>query len=232
MFGRPLTPRVRELAYATIAASIAGGVCFFWLDLHVDHVFGMTPLALVGRGDALPSVPAVWQLVTYPFFVLNPIGLVLGTLVYGWFASDLERAWGAALFVERWVTLTVGVALITALASIPLAVLRDHTLFGPTALLEGLVVAWGLTFPTRQVRLWFLLPITGQMLAWITGAFVVLSAVFGGPDAAPFSIPAAVSVGLAVGMVRFDLSLRRLWLIAKRRRIERELQKVRRDSLH
>lgn len=232
MFGGLDAPLTRQLAYATIAASIAGGIATFWMGLDVAPLFGMTPAALVGGGDVLPFVPALWQLVSYPFFVLEPISLVLGVIVYGWFSSDLERAWGRGAYLERWLTLVAGVALVDAVLAIPFPALRHVTLFGPAPVLEGLVVAWGLTFPTRTVRLWILLPVTGQMLAWITGGIVVLSAVFAGPEGALLSVPALASVALAVAIARYDFSGRRLWLLYQRRRVERELDRIRRDRLH
>jgi hypothetical protein len=231
-FGLGGAPFTRQLVYVTVAVSIAAAIATGWMGYDVAPLFGMTPSALVGGSDALPHVPALWQLVTYPFFVLDPIALVLGVIVYGWWSSDLERQWGRALYVERWATLVIGVAAIDAAFAIAWPALRGVTVFGPTALLEGLVVAWGLTFPTRTVRIWLVLPITGRALAWIAGGIVVLVAVFGGPDAALASIPALASVGLAVAMVRWDLSLRRLWLLHRRRAIQRELDRIRRDGLH
>ena len=234
LFGGAGASFTRQLSYLTLACSIAAGIATFWMELGVVVVslFGMTPIALVGGGAMLPYVPALWQLVSYPFFVLDPVALVLGVIVYGWWAGDLERQWGRALFVERWLTLVIGVALVDALFALAFPVLREQTLFGPTALLEGLVVAWGLAFPTRTVRIWLVLPITGQMLAWITGGLVVLSALFGGPMGVLLAIPALTSVALAVAMVRWDFSMRRVWLLYQRQRIQRELDRIRRDDLH
>lgn len=234
LFGGVGARFTRQLSYVTLACSIVAGIATYWMGLGetVLALFGMTPIALVGRGEMLPSVPALWQLVSYPFFVLDPVALVLGVIVYGWWAGDLERQWGTPLFVERWLTLVVGVALVDAIFAIPFPFLRGTPLFGPTALLEGLVVAWGLTFPTRTVRMWLVLPITGQMLAWITGGLVVLSALFGGPMGALLAIPALTSVALAVAMVRWDFSMRRFWLLYQRQRIQRELDRIRRDQLH
>lgn len=234
LFGGLGAPLTRQISYVTLACSIAAGIATYWMELGdvVSALFGMTPRALVGGSDLLPYVPALWQLVSYPFFVLDPVALVLGVIVYGWWAGDLERQWGRPLFAERWLTLVVLVALVDALFAVFFPVLRDVTLFGPTALLEGLVVAWGLTFPTRTVRVWLVLPVTGQMLAWITGGLVVVSALFGGPYGALVAIPSLTAVALAVAMVRWDFSMRRVWLLYRRQRIQRELDRIRKDELH
>jgi hypothetical protein len=222
-----LTPRVRQLVIATVAASIAGGVASAWLGLPVIAWVGLTPSALWGAGSALPGVPALWQLASYPFFALGPFDLILSALTYGWFAGDLERAWGGRLFVDRWWTLALGVAAATTLGAIVFPPLRDFTVVGPSPVLEGLLVAWGLTFPYRQIRILFFIPITGQQMVWLTVALVGLSAVFGGPGAFPFLVPQIAAIALGFTVARTQLSLRYLALRISRWRIERALDRER-----
>lgn len=212
---------------ATFVASIAGGIAWAWLGLPVRAWVGLTPAALWGAGEALPGVPALWQLASYPFFALGPFDLVLAALTYGWFAGDLERAWGGSLFIDRWWTIALGVATATALGAILLPPLRDFTLVGPSPVLEGLLIAWGLTFPYRRIRIMLFFPITGQQLVWLTVALVGLSAVFGGPDTFPFLVPQLAAIGLGFTVARTRFSLGRIVLEVRRRRVARALDRER-----
>lgn len=223
-----LTPRVRQLVIATAALSLAAGFASAWLALPVIEWVGLTPAALWGGGDALPGIPALWQVASYPFFTLSPWSLIFAVLTYGWFAGDLERAWGGRLFVDRFWLLTLGVAGATVLGALLFPPLRDFTLVGPSPVLEALLIAWGLTFPHRTIRILLFIPITGHQMVWLTVALVVLSAVFGGPALFPFLVPQLAGIALGFAIARTPLSLRRIALHARRVWLARALDRERR----
>lgn len=52
--------------------------------------------------------------------------------------------------------------------------------FGPSAALAALAVAWGRENANAQMRLYFVLPISGRVLVWITLGFCVLGVFFPG----------------------------------------------------
>lgn len=229
-WGLVITPWVKRLILATAVASIAAGIARSWYGLPVDARLGLTPAAMWGGSDVLPGVPALWQPFTYGLLVLDPLSLVFTALAYGWFAGDLERMWGSRLFADRWLLLVLGVAVLTVFGAVLFPELRQMTVIGPSAALEGLVVAWGLTFPYRRVRVFFFFPITGRILVWITIALAVLPVVFYGRGAMPWSFPAIAGVALGFAMGKTRLSFRWMQLRLKKARLERELSRHRRGS--
>lgn len=231
--GLSLTYRVKQIVVLTIGASIAGAIASAWMGLPVSAWVGLTPSAIVGAGEGLPGVPAIWQVATYPFFAWSPLDLVLGALAYGWFAGDLERAWGSRLFLDRFVLFVLGVAAAHLLAALLYPGMRDSTLIGPSPVLEGLVIAWGTTFPDRTIRIWMIIPITGRTMVWLTAGLLALSVVYGGPTVIPWLAAPIAAVGLGIAFGRTALSLRWLALHAQKWRVTRELDRSRSDrTLH
>ena len=104
---------------------------------------------------------------------------LLFTLIGFYFLSpDLERRWGTARFL-RFVALSIasGFALSLLLSyAMPesFKVFHPPVMFGPSAALAALAVAWGLENRGSQIRFYFLIPISGMALVWITLAFCVL----------------------------------------------------------
>ena len=95
------------------------------------------------------------------------------------------------------------------------------------------MIAWGTTFPHRTIRIWMVIPITGQMMVWLTIALLVLSAVYGGPTALPWLAAPVAAVALGVAFGKTKLSLRYLRLHVEKWRLSREIDRTRHDrDLH
>ena len=192
----------------------------------------LEPRALVGRGTALPGTWSLWQLVTYPWVAVSPLEVVFGILALAFFVGDLERAWGDGLFLDRLLLLwlgTTGGALLLALLYPPI---RSAAWLGPSPFFEALFVAWGFTFPTRTVRILFILPVPALVLAWITLAVTLLTPLFYGPESLDYLAPHVFAVVLGYAYGKTPLSLRRMWLRIEQQRLKRALARERRDRLH
>ena len=122
----------------------------------------------------------LWRLPSWLFVEPGPLALVFGCLFLYWFGRDLAEAWGSG----RWLAIFGGVALASAVgtclvAQVDAAVMARAYL-GGWALSSSMVVAWGLWFPERVVRIYFILPIRGFWIAWLTVAVTVVYAVYAG----------------------------------------------------
>ena len=108
--------------------------------------------------------------------------------------------------------------------------LREASWLGPSAILDGLVVAWGFTFRDRQIRIFFFIPVPGWALAWLTLASTLLVPVFMGPEALSWVAPHCFAVVLGYGFGHGPLSLRRLWLKLRQRQLQRAIDRERRGG--
>jgi membrane associated rhomboid family serine protease len=144
-------------------------------DRHAGSLFDLTALIpeAVWRGQ-------IWRLATWAFVEPSPIGLIFGCLVLYWFGGDLAREWGSRRFLTVYAGIALTASILTCLiARVDRAVL-EHPYLGTWSIGAALVVAWGLWFPDRVIRIYFVLPIRGYVLAWATIAITVIFAVYSG----------------------------------------------------
>lgn len=170
-FGGRVPPVVGLLLAITVTLSLL--VAFG--DRHAGAIFQATALIPRAVWDG-----QIWRLVTWVFVQPDPIGLIFGCLFLYWFGSDLVRAWGSAPFLQlySWIVLTASI--VTCLiARVDEGVMNSFYLGGWSAA-AGLTVAWGLTFPDRVIRIWFVLPIRGVVMAWLTVVVTVVFAIYRG----------------------------------------------------
>ncbi len=155
-----------------------------------------------GGGDVfwklLACVPGVvlshpWSLLTAGLLTdpLHWSHLIFTLIGFYFLGPDIERRWGTWRFLRFIaVAIVAGFALslmLGAIAPPDTKVFHPALMFGPTAAMAALAVAWGRENAAAQIRLYFFLPISGRALVWITLGFCGLGLFF----------PASVTEGVA-----------------------------------
>jgi membrane associated rhomboid family serine protease len=163
----------------------------------------------------------IWRLVTWVFIDAEPLSLLFALLGLWWFGSDLVRAWGALRFLAVVLAVAGLSGLAACLMALLFAPLMRHPFHGPWAVVTSLMVAWALLFPTRQVFVYFVLPLRGQSLVWATLGGTALFALLGSP--ADF-LPQFVAQLLMLAYLR-DTPLVGWWLRVRYSFIERKLRR-------
>ncbi len=176
------------LGGAIVTNYIQGAGLSFWSWLACfPDTFTSHPWALVSAG--LLTDPEHWSHLIFTligFYFLGP---------------DLERRWGTSRFL-RFIGLGIiagfGLSLMLgAIAPGVTGVFHPRVMFGPSAAMAALAVAWGRENATAQIRLYFFLPISGRVLVWITLGFCALGLFF----------PASVTEGVASPFGGFIIGL-------------------------
>jgi membrane associated rhomboid family serine protease len=170
-FGGRLPWAVGLLLVVTVALSLS--VAFG--DRHAAPLFELASLrpADVWRGQ-------VWRLVTWPFIQPSAFGLLWACVFLYWFGRDLAQEWGSPRFLAVFGTIAVVAGGGTCLAALVDPAILDHTYLGGYAIECAMTVAWGFWFPDRVVRLYFVLPVRGIAIAWLTIAITIFIAVYSG----------------------------------------------------
>ena len=176
----PMTPAVRAIIFANIGAFI---VTLLSPALVIDWL-GLSPFAVFEQGR-------VWQPLTY-LFIHSPTGFthILFNMLSVWmFGVELERRWGTMPFVKYYFVTGLGAALSTiAVSFLPFdAAARGYneTTIGASGAVYGLLMAWAMLFPNRQILFMFIFPLKARVFVLILGAIALLSALAasGGPVA-------------------------------------------------
>jgi membrane associated rhomboid family serine protease len=158
-----------------LALTIGGSLFVAFGSRHSAPLFDFVPLVPedVWRGQ-------VWRLVTWTFVEPSPIALIFSCLFIYWFGRDLADLWGSPRFLKVFGAIILAASVLTCLVALVDRAAMPLTHLGSWALTAAMTVGWGLTFPDRVVRIYFILPIRGYWLAWLTCAITVIYAVYSG----------------------------------------------------
>jgi len=167
-----------------------GHLVFEKLGCRLDHLLTQ-PWGLLTSG--LLTDPEHWS-----HLLLSLVGLYF-------LGASLEQRWGSWRFA-RFLAIAVIVGNLTVLAVsavVPAeAQGRFHPgfVFGPTAAITAIAIAWSREYANSTVNIFFVLPVKGRLLFWVTIGFCVLDLIYPTPlhegVVAPFG---GVIVGLLFG---------------------------------
>ncbi len=158
----------------------------------VEQIFGLLPNMVLHNLQ-------LWRLVTYMFLHSTSwlSHLLLNMLMLWMFGTEVERVWGTREFVKYYFLCGIGAAITTCF------VFRDSNTIGASGAIFGVMLAYGLMYPNRQIFFWFIFPMRAiSFVLLCTG--IELFSLLGLPDnVAHFAHPG--------GMLFGYLYLKRAW---------------------
>lgn len=171
----PMTPAVKMLVIVNVVAYLATSIV-----PEMILRLGLVPAAVFGD-------LAVWQVVTYMFLhqPLPAIGHLLFNMLTLWmFGTELERTWGSRFFVKYYFVTGVGAAATVLLWSISPLPGADGMYYqatiGASGAIYGILLAYAMYFPHRQIYLYMLIPIQAKYFVMIFGAIAFLMSLSSG----------------------------------------------------
>ncbi len=118
----------------------------------------------------------LWQPVTYLF--LHSLGsfwhLLFNMLTLYMFGADLERQWGTDRFLRYYFLCGIGAGLCVVAGNWAFGDPYSRTI-GASGAIYGLLLAFGLLYPDRQILFSFLFPIPAKYFVLILGGIAFLS---------------------------------------------------------
>lgn len=178
--------------------------------------------------DQFTSQP--WSLLT-TFFITNPDSyahVAFSLLGLYFLGTAMEATWGGARllrFVGLTAVLGYAVGLGIALVSTTGSFLAPPAMYGPDAAITALALAFGREFPNREIRLFFVIPVTGRIIVWLTVGFALLGVVLASSTYEGAATRVA-AVGFAFLLAGTPSPLRALYLKAKLRSLQRQSDSV------
>ncbi|RPI92250.1 MAG: rhomboid family intramembrane serine protease [Spirochaetales bacterium] len=163
--GGPITPVVKNLLiinavvflFQQFAAMLAPGM--------LENLFGLNHQGLVHDFR-------FWQIASYMFLHGGWLHILFNLLGLWMFAGDLETHWGSRLFLRYYLFCGVGAGMFIAAMNYFVVVKYGTNPFAPYApttlgasgAIYGILLAYGLTWPNREVLLYFLIPVKMKYL--------------------------------------------------------------------
>lgn len=168
--GGPLTPVVKRLMIVNAAVFLIQQLAGLFWPGFLEHLFGLNHQGLVREF-------LVWQIFTYMFLHGGWLHIIFNLLGMWMFAGELESLWGGRRFAQYYLFSGVGagvfIALMNYIVSIKFpaydAIPYAPTTIGASGAIYGVLLAYGLTWPNREVLLYFLFPIKMKYLVLIFG---------------------------------------------------------------
>lgn len=167
--------RVPKVVGLFIAITVVTSLLVVFTDRHTGSVFDLIVMRPreVWHGQ-------VWRLLTYAFVELSPLSLLFQCLFLYWFGRDLIEIYGS----RRFAMLYAGIAIVAAIGTCLIALvdrnLLDQPYVGGWSLAAAMTIAWGLSFPDRVIRIYFIIPVRGAIVAWFTVIATVVMSIYSG----------------------------------------------------
>ena len=165
-FGGPLTPVVKKLLIVNGAVYVLIKVAGLFgpvLPYHIVYNFGLSHAGLASF--------KLWQPFTY-MFVHEQFFHVLMNLIGLWmFSGDLEELWGGRRFLRYYLAGGVGAGVCIAVMNFILFESYGVNVptVGASGALYAVLLAYGLTWPNREVLIWFVLPVKMKWMVLFFG---------------------------------------------------------------
>lgn len=173
VFVSPFSSRPRLTALTWLL--IANAAVFLARVLLVPYVYsatGIVPERLLGLVPALVWKKFyLWQLVTYLFLHGGAFHLLFNLFTLWMFGRELEGLWGQREFLKYYFLCGIGAGILTVLLTWNSTV----PTIGASGAIFGVLLAYGLAFPDRQVLLWFIFPIKAKHLIWLFAGLELLA---------------------------------------------------------
>jgi membrane associated rhomboid family serine protease len=150
--GLPMTPVVKALLIANVGIYVIGLLAHWGAEVS----FGLVPAEVWGHLQ-------LWRFVTYMFLHGGTLHLLFNMLTLWMFGTAVEAAWGSGAFLRYYLLCGVGGAITTCVASphSPLITI------GASGAVLGILLAYGMTFPDREVLFYMVFPLKAKYLVAI-----------------------------------------------------------------
>ena len=149
----------------------------------VTSILGAQVPGILAKGAFAPALVfggQLWRMVTWVFFEQNPLGLIFAALAIYWFGNDLVRIWGPLRFLATYVGLAAAAAGVTCVVALVSPAVEAHGYYGAWPVVSALIIAWACAFPTRNILVYFVLPLSGRNLIYATLGGTLLFALLSG----------------------------------------------------
>ncbi len=149
-----------------------------WTGWNLTWTFSLRPLEVFERFQ-------VWRLGTYMFLhdPRNLFHLLFNMLALWMFGTELERIWGTRYFLKFYFVTGIGAGLLTALFSLLPFDFAAHVygsyIYGASGAIFGLLLAYAMYFPERELYLWMLFPVKTKYAVMIFGAIELFLTITG-----------------------------------------------------
>lgn len=106
-----------------------------------------------------------WQIVTYPLVHIDGLAWLFNIVMLYFFGTRLEDLWGRRRYIQFLLACTVAGAVVYLLLTLLFG--TGVPLMGMSSIAFGMLVAFGMLFPSQRVMLYFVAEVTMRTAVWV-----------------------------------------------------------------
>ena len=162
--GGPITPMVKKLLIINAAVFIVQFLANQFFPGVIEYFFGL-------HHEGLTHQLKIWQLFTYMFLHGNFFHILFNMIALWMFAGDLEMQWGSKYFIRYYIYSGIGAGIFIAIMNqlVYAQYGANPVTIGASGAIFALLLAYGMTWPNREVLLYFLFPVKMKYLVIVFG---------------------------------------------------------------
>jgi membrane associated rhomboid family serine protease len=162
--GGPMTPMVKRLMIINAAVFLIQKFVELAMPGLMEANFGLSHIGLLHEFK-------LWQLFTYMFLHGSWMHIIFNLLGLWMFAGELENRWGSGFFLRYYLYCGVLAGLfIAGMNSLLFSrYMVNPVTIGASGAIYGILLAYGITWPNREVYLYFLIPVRIKYLVLVFG---------------------------------------------------------------
>jgi membrane associated rhomboid family serine protease len=162
--GGPLTPGVKKLLIINAAVFIVQQIAGLFYPGAMEQLLGLSHQGLVHELK-------LWQILTYMFLHGGWFHIIFNLLGLWMFAGELEQLWGESYFIRFYLFSGMGAGFFIAVMNFFIyeKYQVNPLTLGASGALYAILLAYGWTWPNRQVLLYFVIPIKVKYLVLVFG---------------------------------------------------------------
>jgi membrane associated rhomboid family serine protease len=157
-------------------------VAVFVLQHGLDQFAGANTKAWLALIPVYVLQGRIWEIFTYSFLHADVAHLILNLLVLAFVGSDLEAIWGRKKFLTFYFYCTTMAGLFYLLVQLLMwnPAYLSLPMVGASGGIYGLLLAYGLLFPDREMMFMMLFPMKAKQFVWVLAGIEFLQALFSG----------------------------------------------------
>lgn len=175
--GGPITPIVKRLMIINGSIFLLQQFTGLFVPGFIERIFGLSHYGIFYEFK-------IWQPFTYMFIHGGWMHIIFNLIALWMFAGELEQMWGGRAFLRYYIFSGLGAGFFIVIMNF---IVFNRTgnapvTIGASGAIYGILLAYGITWPNREVLLYFVLPVKIKYLVIAFGLmefFGTLSGVVG-----------------------------------------------------
>ena len=203
-----LSDTLKKLLIVYVAVFVLQQVVDQFMGGNLRSWFALIPAAVLnGR---------VWQVFTYSFLHADVMHLLLNCLVLAFSGSELEAIWGRTKFLTYYFFCVTFAGIFYLLLQLILwnPVYLSLPMIGASGGIYGLLIAYGILFPDRELLFMMLFPLKARQFVWVLAGVEFMQAAFSGQG----------GLGAVAHLSGMGAGFLYLWFQAKGIRLQKSLK--------